>query len=230
MSLVSINDVLKITTKVEKIHPYKVVGDRDSYSPYNEGWSDCVSLIESYLEKIPYAEPEQKTGRKFLGIVVNYPKVCTYPEYEGKPYYSIKYEENGEMIVGFGTYKPEVLSQYLREYFLPSAEPDNQVHLCGFCKYGYPECPAEMSDVIFGNGIGHDNVCVCAKFEIKPERKKGKWVKDEHTYSGPTTYNYVCSACGAIGGSWLRDLPKNLMYPFCPHCGADMMRGEDGKA
>ena len=59
-SLISINDVLKITTKVEKIHPYKVVGDRDSYSPYNEGWNDCVSLIESYLETIPSAEPERK--------------------------------------------------------------------------------------------------------------------------------------------------------------------------
>lgn len=58
MSLVSINDVLKITTRVEKIHPYKVVGDRDSYSPYNEGWSDCVSLIEHYLENIPSAEGE----------------------------------------------------------------------------------------------------------------------------------------------------------------------------
>jgi hypothetical protein len=60
MSLVSINDVLKITTRVEKIHPYKVVGDRDSYSPYNEGWSDCVSLIEHYLEQLPSAEPEWK--------------------------------------------------------------------------------------------------------------------------------------------------------------------------
>lgn len=62
MSLVSINDVLKITTRVEKIHPYKVVGNRDSYSPYNEGWSDCVNLIEHYLEQIPSAEPERKTG------------------------------------------------------------------------------------------------------------------------------------------------------------------------
>lgn len=59
----------------------------------------------------------------------------------------------------------------------------------------------------------------------EPEQRKGKWIEDEHTYSGPNTYNYVCSACGAIGGSWLRGLPKNLMYPFCPFCGADM-RGE----
>ena len=65
MSLVSINDVLKITTKVEKIHPYKVVGDRDSYSPYNEGWSDCVSafweelkIAQDIVEKVPSAELE----------------------------------------------------------------------------------------------------------------------------------------------------------------------------
>lgn len=64
--------------------------------------------------------------RKFLGIVVHYPGICTYPEYEGKPYYSIKYEENGEMIVGYGTYKPEVLSQYLREDFISPAEPERK--------------------------------------------------------------------------------------------------------
>lgn len=59
-------------------------------------------------------------GRKFEEIVVEYPRadLCTYPEYRGKPYFSIKYEENGEHIIGFGTYNPEVLSRYLREYFI----------------------------------------------------------------------------------------------------------------
>ena len=68
------------------------------------------------------------------------------------------------------------LLKYIED--LPPAEPDNQVHLCGFCKYGYPECPAEMSDVIFGNGIGHDNVCACAKYvpSAEPERK---WIPFE---------------------------------------------------
>jgi hypothetical protein len=71
MSLVSINDVLKITTRVEKIHPYKVVGDRDSYSSYNEGWSDCVSLIEHYLEQIPSAELE-RTAKVQVRYCVGY--------------------------------------------------------------------------------------------------------------------------------------------------------------
>ena len=78
-------------------------------------------------------KPER--SRTFLEIVVSYPAFCTYPEYEGKPYYAIKFEENGETIVGFGTYKPEVLSQYLQEYFIPSAEPEpEEFEWCHDCK------------------------------------------------------------------------------------------------
>lgn len=64
------------------------------------------------------------SGRKFEEIVISYtpPELCTYPEYRGKPYYSIKYEENGEHFIGFGTYKIEVLSEYLMEYFIQGQE------------------------------------------------------------------------------------------------------------
>lgn len=57
-------------------------------------------------------QPKQKNGKKFIEIVVE------YPEYKGKPYFSIRYEEKGEIFEGFGTYKPEVLSEYIREYFM----------------------------------------------------------------------------------------------------------------
>lgn len=88
------------------------------------------------------------------------------------------------------------------------------MELCDFCKYSYPECPAEGSDVIFGNGIGHDNVCACAKFEIKPERKKGKWQrrKDEDCWE--------CSECHAVLEN--SDIGNHNFY-YCYHCGADMM-------
>lgn len=58
--------------------------------------------------------------RKFEEIMVEYPptELCAYPEYKGKPYFSIEYEENGKHIIGFGTYNPKVLSEYIREYFL----------------------------------------------------------------------------------------------------------------
>lgn len=80
-------------------------------------------MIENLKYKIIIADGTPLTkepSRKFEEIMVNYPPddICTYPEHRGKPYFSIKYEENGVHFVGFGTYKPEVFSRYLREYFI----------------------------------------------------------------------------------------------------------------
>ena len=65
--------------------------------------------------------------RQFEKIMVEYPPKdsCTYPEYKGKPYFSIKYKENGQEFVGYGTYNPDVLSRYLRDYFIkPPVTPE----------------------------------------------------------------------------------------------------------
>ena len=57
-------------------------------------------------------------SRQFEEIIVEYPKI-TDKEHKGKPYYSIKYIENGkDKIIGFGTYKIDVLSRYIRDYFI----------------------------------------------------------------------------------------------------------------
>jgi hypothetical protein len=88
-----------------------------------EIYDDYVVPVE-YLEQLPPAQPEQQHGRIFREIVVEYPSYCTYPEYKGKPYFSIKYTENGQEFIGYGTYKPEVLSKYLKEYFMPPARPE----------------------------------------------------------------------------------------------------------
>ena len=79
--------------------------------------------VENVVQGIKRGTPLPKGHwRKFEEIVVEYlpAELCTYPEYRGKPYFSIKYEENGEHIIGFGTYNQEVLSKYLREYFIAS--------------------------------------------------------------------------------------------------------------
>lgn len=86
------------------------------------GRKDC----EKVLEGLPSAQPEQQHGRVFNGIVVEYPSYNTYPEYKGKPYFSIKYTENGQKFIGYGTYNPEVLSEYLKEYFMPTAQPKSE--------------------------------------------------------------------------------------------------------
>ena len=77
-------------------------------------------------------------GRKFEEIVAEYPPAdfCPYPEYRGKAYFTIKYEENGEHIIGFGTYKPEVLSSYLQEYFIaPTIIEADKEKSCSNCKF-----------------------------------------------------------------------------------------------
>ena len=84
--------------------------------------NDCIfqsGIFRNHCDFYKY-----KSERKFEEIMVNYPpaELCAYPEYRNKPYFSIKYEENGEHIIGFGTYKPEVLSMYLREYFIEAIE------------------------------------------------------------------------------------------------------------
>lgn len=79
-------------------------------------YSDEIKALNMAIEALK--QQEQKNGKKFIEIVAAYSVICPYPEYKGKPYFSIRYEENGEKNEGFGTYKPEVLSQYIREYFM----------------------------------------------------------------------------------------------------------------
>ena len=75
----------------------------------------------------PIDADKLRKGKKFIEIVAEYSATCTYPEYEGKPYYSIRYEENGEKFEGFGTYKLEVLSKYICEYFIEEVKDNEKV-------------------------------------------------------------------------------------------------------
>ena len=94
-------------------------------------------------------------------------------------------------------------------------EINNKVNLCDSCKYTFPDCSSKESDMIFGNGIGDDNICACAKY-VPAGRKRGKWIV---TGDGLLVY---CSECEDsyyernIGASWR----------YCPYCGAQMERGE----
>lgn len=84
------------------------------------------------LTNMPSAESEQ-CRRIFQEIVVEYPSISIYPEYKGKSYFSIKYVEDGQGYIGYGTYKPEVLSEYMKKYFISSAEP--KIIRCKDCKH-----------------------------------------------------------------------------------------------
>lgn len=48
---------VEIIKTVQDRHPYKQAGNRDSYSSYNEGWSDacddCEQAVNGYLQSQP---------------------------------------------------------------------------------------------------------------------------------------------------------------------------------
>lgn len=98
-------------------------------SEYEKGKEAMQNEIIGLIKAQPKLDvPDTNVGKmdiEFEELEVRYPPddVCIYPEYRGKPYFAIKYKENGEHFVGYGTYKPEVLSRYLRDYFMPSAMP-----------------------------------------------------------------------------------------------------------
>lgn len=108
---------------------YRDTGEYISSSkqPYNSLVKSCYDCAEEHEQLAEWLKDykrlleERPTGkREFIEIITQYvpDDICTYPEYRGKPYFSIRYKENGEEFVGYGTYKIEVLSSFLREYFL----------------------------------------------------------------------------------------------------------------
>lgn len=52
----------------------------------------------------------------------------------------------------------------------------------------------------------------------QPERKRGKWQED------PSGYGFwICSNCGFVSEA----SAANVLYNFCPNCGADMREVDD---
>ena len=90
------------------------------------------------IEKLPSVQPEQ--DREFIKLTVR--------NSNGRPYYSIIYlevDDNGvgHDFEGYSSYSLDVISDYLKKYFMPSAQPET----CDTCKHGY-----------FGDDC--DNCCV----------------------------------------------------------------------
>ena len=80
------------------------------------------------IEKLPSVQPEQ--DREFIKLTVR--------NSNGRPYYSIIYlevDDNGvgHDFEGYSSYSLDVISDYLKKYFMPSAQPET----CDTCKHGY---------------------------------------------------------------------------------------------
>lgn len=54
----------------------------------------------------------------------------------------------------------------------------------------------------------------------QPERKTGQWQEDPNGYGFWGYGFWICSACGFV----LKVSGTDLLYNFCPNCGADMRK------
>ena len=103
----------------------------------------------------------------------------------------------------------------------------NKVNLCDSCSQSYPECPSEFENLIFGDGIGNDNICACSYYSPSTAiMQKGnkpsaaimqKWNKVlcqvcQDMENGDTLYSET-SWDGGIGFDYIRGIK------FCPVCG-----------
>ena len=166
-----VNEVLdKIRAEIEQTTSrYTISRERDAMGQVE--WSDrlikeneVLEIIDKYKTESLEQEPTTKENlvvgdcmkREFIEIVVEYPPadLCTYPEYRGKPYYSILYrDEDSRNHVGFGTYKIEMLSQWIKQYFMSDIQPkpktdepmqvdlEGDGYADGKLVYDYGKCP-----------------------------------------------------------------------------------------
>ncbi len=149
-----------------------------------EDYSKTLNKIADWLEQ----EPCDCISKEFIEIVVEYPPadLCTYPEYKGMPYYSIKYRENGKEYVGFGTYKIEFLSQWIKEYFISDGQPEPKTgHWvlneyqgmlpAGYKIYHCSECEREISSKYHGKRslLNEYPYCHCGARMVEPQESEG---------------------------------------------------------
>ena len=53
--------VIILIDEASEMHPYKVVGDSDTYSNYNQGWSDACDWLYANIEGVPSVKPQTVT-------------------------------------------------------------------------------------------------------------------------------------------------------------------------
>ena len=46
-----IDEIIEQLEKLEKEHPYKVIGQPNTYSQYNEAWQDCIDRVLGIVKR-----------------------------------------------------------------------------------------------------------------------------------------------------------------------------------
>ena len=151
--------------------------------------------------------------REFKEIVVEYPPedLCTYPEYKGKPYFSIKYKEGNDYFIGYGTYKPQVLSRYLKDYFMTTTTNnlgvDKQIVLDMLS-----DINSEIDDCGFQYEHWYNYIDNLPSVTPQELRKGMRWIGRFENHEWGKEEWCECPWCHSDSAE---------AYNFCPNCGAD---------
>ena len=63
MRLIDADEVMRILERNAKRYPYRQIGRPDTYSPYNEAWTDAINQVDAEVSVLPTITPECKRGR-----------------------------------------------------------------------------------------------------------------------------------------------------------------------
>ena len=77
--LISRQAAIDAIEKVAELYPWKVPGNRDSYSQYNEAWQDALDRAEGSIGNLPSAQLEPLTDKEqriFLAAMGREEKAC----------------------------------------------------------------------------------------------------------------------------------------------------------
>lgn len=128
-----IQPILEGLENIAKKHPYKVIGNMDSYSQYNEAWQDCIDCVERMISEVFIEHQLQKDA---INTIERQPKVGEWipcsemlPENsKHKGAFCPRYEVNTKYGVTQGWYNPDVESWYCLFWFLLGIYDENDIN------------------------------------------------------------------------------------------------------
>ena len=208
------NDLISRQAAIDAINSYFGFNTEEEYG----------SAVQEVINGLPSAQPEPDWdySEETKQITLTVPEdvydsaetIFLSVGYEGTfgirgMVYSAQSERCSDCIAHGGDWECDHI--HCRKGRLPSAQinciVNNDIHLCDSCKYSYPSCPSSKFDVVFGDSVGHDNICACNKYQprydeewrklhyessysqgflegvrmceqTQPKQKLGKWVDD----------------------------------------------------
>jgi predicted RNA-binding Zn-ribbon protein involved in translation (DUF1610 family) len=85
---VSRKDVIILIDEATELHPYKVIGDSETYSNYNQGWEDACNWLYANVEgdNLKTVTPQQKVGKWITQYNVAHQKEYYYCPNCGEEY------------------------------------------------------------------------------------------------------------------------------------------------